>query len=183
MTLSVGASLIIRGRSGVGKTTFLRAIAGLWPYVTGKVFRPLEQVLFLPQKPYLPLGTLRTALYYPLHAKEGEEASKVLRQCQLAHLATRLDQEADWSNVLSLGEQQRLAIGRALLSQPQLIFLDEASSAMDEGLEHAMYQLLRQSLPQTIIVSVGHRSSLLDFHSRELELLGEGKWSLRELKK
>jgi putative ATP-binding cassette transporter len=97
-------------------------------------------------------------------------------------LVARLDHKADWSSILSLGEQQRLAIGRALLSLPQLIFLDEASSAMDEGLEYAMYQLLHQSLPQTIIVSVGHRSSLLDFHSRELELLGEGKWSLRELK-
>jgi len=182
LTQSVGTSLIIRGRSGVGKTTLLRAIAGLWPYVSGKVFRPIEQVLFLPQKPYLPLGTLRTALYYPAPAKKGEEASKVLRQCQLAHLVARLDHKADWSSILSLGEQQRLAIGRALLSLPQLIFLDEASSAMDEGLEYAMYQLLHQSLPQTIIVSVGHRSSLLDFHSRELELLGEGKWSLRELK-
>jgi putative ATP-binding cassette transporter len=181
LTLSTGDSLIIRGRSGSGKTTLLRAIAGLWPYVEGKVSRPLEQVLFLPQKPYLPLGTLRTALYYPAPVKDGNEAAEILRQCQLPHLAARLDQEADWSSILSLGEQQRLAIGRALLSRSELIFLDEASSAMDEGLEYAMYQLLRQSLPHSIIVSVGHRSSLLDFHNKELEILGEGNWSLQEL--
>lgn len=182
LTLSAGDSLIIRGSSGVGKTTLLRAIAGLWPYVQGRVERPLEQVLFLPQKPYLPLGTLRTALYYPAMAKEGNEAADILRQCQLAHLVARLDEEADWSSILSLGEQQRLAIGRALLSQSQLIFLDEASSAMDEGLEYAMYQLLRQSLPHSIIVSVGHRSSLLDFHNQELELLGAGRWDFHALK-
>ncbi|MEQ1600392.1 MAG: ABC transporter ATP-binding protein/permease [Methylophilaceae bacterium] len=182
LTLTAGDSLIIRGSSGVGKTTLLRAIAGLWPYVQGRVERPIEQVLFLPQKPYLPLGTLRTALYYPAPAKADNEAADILRQCQLAHLVARLDEEADWSSIMSLGEQQRLAIGRALLSQAQLIFLDEASSAMDEGLEYAMYQLLRQSLPHSIIVSVGHRSSLLDFHRLELELLGAGKWYFKELK-
>ena len=157
------------------------AIAGLWPYVIGKVLRPTEQVLFLSQKPYLPLGTLRTALYYPSSAESGDEATEILRECQLPHLIARLDQEADWSSILSLGEQQRLAIGRALLSRAELIFLDEASSAMDEGLEYSMYQLLRQSLPDSIIVSVGHRSSLLDFHNKELDLLGEGKWNLHDL--
>lgn len=181
LSLVKGDSLIIRGRSGSGKTTLLRAIAGLWPYVAGKVLRPIEQVLFLSQKPYLPLGTLRTALYYPKSAEAGDEAAEILRQCQLSHLVARLDQEADWSSMLSLGEQQRLAIGRALLSRAELIFLDEASSAMDEGLEYAMYQLLRQSLPHSIIVSVGHRSSLLDFHNKELDILGEGKWNLHEL--
>ncbi|NOU23953.1 MAG: ABC transporter ATP-binding protein/permease [Methylotenera sp.] len=181
LSLVKGDSLLIRGRSGSGKTTLLRAIAGLWPYVIGKVLRPTEQVLFLSQKPYLPLGTLRTALYYPSSAESGDEATEILRECQLPHLITRLDQEADWSSILSLGEQQRLAIGRALLSRAELIFLDEASSAMDEGLEYSMYQLLRQSLPDSIIVSVGHRSSLLDFHNKELDLLGEGKWNLHDL--
>lgn len=181
LSLIKGDSLLIRGRSGSGKTTLLRAIAGLWPYVIGKVLRPTEQVLFLSQKPYLPLGTLRTALYYPSSAESGDEATEILRECQLPHLIARLDQEADWSSILSLGEQQRLAIGRALLSRAELIFLDEASSAMDEGLEYSMYQLLRQSLPDSIIVSVGHRSSLLDFHNKELDLLGEGKWNLHDL--
>ena len=182
LDLPRASSLLIRGRSGVGKTTLLRAVAGLWPYVSGTVERPIgEKVLFLPQKPYLPLGSLRQALYYPADARADGRAEEVLQRCQLGHLAAQLDIEADWSRTLSLGEQQRLAIGRVLLNDPQLVFLDEASSAMDEGLEYAMYQLLRDSLPQTIVVSVGHRSSLLGFHTQELELLGEGQWTLHNL--
>lgn len=183
LSLNLSSALLIRGRSGAGKTTLLRAIAGLWPHVEGKVVRPTEQqTLFLPQKPYLPLGTLRTALYYPAAAhRSGEQAEHVLQQCQLGHLVARLDQEDDWTRILSLGEQQRLAIGRVLLNRPEVVFLDEASSAMDEGLEHAMYQLLRTSLPEAIVVSVGHRSSLLGFHTQELELLGQGKWRLHDL--
>ncbi|MES2182779.1 MAG: ABC transporter ATP-binding protein/permease [Pseudomonadota bacterium] len=182
-SLSQGSAVIIRGQSGVGKTTLLRAIAGLWPYVEGAVRRPLVASLFLPQKPYLPLGSLRTALYYPNAAQPGDVAAEILRKCQLAHLIVNLDEEADWTSRLSLGEQQRLAIGRALLSQAQVVFLDEASSAMDEGLEYAMYQLLRESLPRSILVSVGHRSSLLAFHTQELLLMGQGDWQLRELSK
>ena len=160
----------------------MRAVAGLWPYVDGRVLRPLgPHTLFLPQKPYLPLGTLRVALYYPAPAKDGEQAAAILRQCQLAHLIPHLDEETNWTQTLSLGEQQRLAMGRALLGQPQALFLDEASSAMDEGLEHSMYQTLRQTLPQTIVVSVGHRSTLLNFHAQELELLGQGAWRLHDL--
>jgi putative ATP-binding cassette transporter len=192
IVLGTGASLIIRGASGAGKTTLLRAVAGLWPFVEGKVSKPSsEQCLFLPQKPYLPLGTLRTALYYPLacpfesssftESNTSNEAEDILQKCQLGHLVPKLDEESDWSSQLSLGEQQRLAIGRALLSQAQLIFLDEASSAMDEGLEYAMYKLLRTSKPKAILVSVGHRSSLLTFHAQSLDLMGEGNWVLTEL--
>ena len=182
LTLAPGAALLVRGPSGVGKTTLLRAIAGLWPYASGNIIYPAgQQSLFLPQKPYLPLGTLRSALYYPLAepAQADDDAVRaILEQIQLGHLATQLDVENEWTNILSLGEQQRLAMGRVLLHRPQLVFLDEASSAMDEGLEHAMYSLLRKELPQVMLVSVGHRSSLAAFHSSELNLQGGGAWRL-----
>lgn len=180
--LEKASSLLIRGPSGIGKTTLLRAMAGLWPYADGTVIRPAgEGSLFLPQKPYLPLGSLRSALYYPAPVQSDGRAEGVLRDCQLGHLASRLDEDEDWGHILSLGEQQRLAIARVLLVRPQVVFLDEASSAMDEGLEFAMYQLLRETLPDTILVSVGHRSSLRGFHAQALELLGAGQWRLHAL--
>jgi putative ATP-binding cassette transporter len=184
LDLPPASSLIIRGRSGIGKTTLLRAIAGLWPYVEGRIVRPADaQSLFLPQKPYLPLGTLRSCLYYPRPPAEREDppAALVLQRCQLGHLVDRLDDEEDWSRILSLGEQQHLAIGRVLLNRPAVVFLDESSSGLDEGLEHAMYRLLRESLPEATLVSVGHRRSLLTLHTWALELQAEGRWTLRPI--
>ncbi|MCL6262971.1 ABC transporter ATP-binding protein/permease [Craterilacuibacter sp. RT1T] len=179
-TLSIkpGEPLLIRGRSGSGKTTLLRAIAGLWPYCEGHITRPEGRSIFLSQKPYLPQGTLRDALYYPSAAEAGDEAAKILALVQLGHLSSRLDESEEWAHILSLGEQQRLAFGRLLLAKPQSAFLDEATSAMDEGLEHTMYALVRERLPQTVLISVGHRSTLNSHHSHQLELLGEGRWQL-----
>jgi putative ATP-binding cassette transporter len=287
-----GAPLLIRGPSGSGKTTLLRAIAGLWPYCEGQIIRPEHKVLFLSQKPYLPLGSLRDALHYPQQlpasasaqqllnvqaqqhaalasargpatnldtlivqhsqalapepgirpaqpamalasagatavpgsvptagtgsgtasgsgsrvavgttsgiasntapamtmskasrtaagtpiapAAVDERATDVLRLVQLGHLVDQLDQVADWGRILSLGEQQRLAFGRLLLAEPDAAFLDEATSAMDEGLEDAMYRLIRTHLPDTLLASVGHRSTLFRHHAQQLILEGGG---------
>jgi putative ATP-binding cassette transporter len=184
LDLAGGESLLVRGPSGSGKTTLLRSLAGLWPYVDGSIARPMDgQAMFCGQQPYLPLGTLRTGLAYPSPAEtlSDGEAIEILRAVQLGHLADRLDVETDWSKTLSPGEQQRLAFGRILLSRPSLAFLDETTSALDEGMEHAIYELVRDRLPDCTIVSVGHRSSLENLHTDELTLLGEGQWETRSL--
>jgi len=172
LELPPGQALLIRGPSGSGKTTLLRTIAGLWPYSEGKIVRPERGVLFLSQKPYLPLGGLREALHYPATPTDAVEATDILHAIQLSHLADRLDDVADWSHILSLGEQQQLAFGRLLLAQPAVAFLDEATSAMDEAREDTLYRLLRQHLPEAIIISVGHRSTLRGHHEGELTLAG-----------
>lgn len=177
-TLETGAALLVQGASGAGKTTLLRAFAGLWPHCTGEVRLPGQGVLFLSQRPYLPLGTLREALAYPGITRDDGGMAQILAEVQLAHLVPRLDEVADWSRILSLGEQQRLAFGRVLLTRPVAVFMDEASSALDEGLEYAMYRLLRERLPASIMVSVGHRSTLLAHHTQRLEICGDGSWLL-----
>jgi putative ATP-binding cassette transporter len=177
LDLLPGESLLVKGPSGSGKTTLLRALAGLWPYAHGEVSRPLGAgSLFLSQRPYLPLGGLRAAIAYPGQAGPGDDArlQDALRRVNLGHLADQLDREADWTRILSLGEQQRVAFARVLFNRPRLVFLDEATSATDEGLEHALYTLLREQLPETMLVSVGHRSTLEAFHSHRLVLDGLG---------
>ena len=178
LTLTQGHSLLIQGQSGVGKTTLLRTIAGLWSYAEGKIFCPQHNTLFLSQRPYLPQGNLLTALYYPDTTENVDLAkiTRILERVQLAHLQDRLEQEQDWSRILSLGEQQRLAFARLLLHKPKVAFLDEASASLDEGMEHAMYRLIREELPNTTIISVGHRSTLVPLHQQQLELHTDGSW-------
>jgi vitamin B12/bleomycin/antimicrobial peptide transport system ATP-binding/permease protein len=183
LRLTAGDALLVAGPSGSGKTTLLRSFADLWPYADGTVRRPLgDDALFLSQQPYVPLGDLRTALAYPGSATgiDDDRAAAVLRQVQLPHLVDRLDEETDWSRRLSPGEQ-RLGFARLLLVRPKVAFLDEATSALDEGMEHALYTLLREELPDTVIVSVGHRSTLNQFHAERLELLGQGRWQVATL--
>nr|AAQ18207.1 probable ABC transporter [uncultured bacterium] len=180
ITLTPGQSLLIKGASGSGKTTLLRTLAGLWPHAHGTVWRPVDgHALFLSQRPYLPLGNLRSALSYPSLVLEDAAIQDALVKVQLGHLLAKLDEPADWTNILSLGEQQRLAFARVLLNRPRIAFLDEATSATDEGLEHALYTLLRTELPQCMLVSVGHRSTLDSFHSHQLALKAGGEWTFR----
>ncbi|WP_371782826.1 ABC transporter ATP-binding protein/permease [Streptosporangium subroseum] len=181
LSMSPGQALLVRGASGSGKTTLLRSLASLWPHSHGTVRRPTgAHTIFLSQQPYLPLGSLRTALAYPepAHRIDDEQACEALRWVQLGHLSNQIDDEAHWSRTLSPGEQQRLGFARVLLKRPHLAFLDEATSSVDEGLEHALYSLIRDRLPQCILVSVGHRSTLNAFHTHYLELLGAGRWGM-----
>ena len=181
LTLPQGSTLLIQGHSGVGKTTLLRTVAGLWVYSEGDVYCPPHQ-LFLSQKPYLPQGSLLTALAYPNEEKafNRDEMIEVLKQVSLGHLQDRLDQEQDWTRILSLGEQQRLAFARLLLHKPKVAFLDEATASMDEGLEDNMYRLLKECLPHTTVISVGHRSTLQAFHQQQLMILGNGEWQFTD---
>lgn len=181
LQVQAGDALLIRGPSGSGKTTILRTVAGLWPYAEGRITCPKDEALFLSQKPYLPEGHLIDVLYYPFHAPDNarEEAIKVLELVSLGHLVNRIDEENHWMHILSLGEQQRVAFGRMLLTKPSVAFLDEATSAMDEGLEYAMYQLIRQRLPHMRLISVGHRSTLLSHHTHVLNLSADGSWSMQ----
>ncbi len=175
--LQPGESLLIQGPSGCGKSTLLRTLAGLWPFATGGVAYPLAgEVLFLSQKPYLPLGTLREALCYPLTPQHDAVLLPLLKEVGLEPLAPRLDDNELWSHILSVGEQQRIAFARALLVKPSLLFMDEASSALDESSEARLYTLLKERLPHTIMVSVGHRSTLQPFHNRLLRWQPEGEW-------
>jgi putative ATP-binding cassette transporter len=180
--LESGQSLVITGQSGAGKTTLLRSLAELWPYASGTLRCPDgdNATMFLSQLPYVPLGSLRTVVCYPSSAAEisDESLRDTLTRVALAPLSDRLDEERDWAKVLSPGEQQRVAFARILLTKPKAVFLDESTSALDEGLEHALYQLLQNELPDCIVVSVSHRPAVELFHERHLELLGGGPWRL-----
>jgi putative ATP-binding cassette transporter len=175
--LKQGDSWLIRGPSGSGKSTLFRAIAGIWPFSSGRIRLPKAgNILFLPQKPYLPIGTLKEVTSYPAReAGFSDQAVKeALAAVGLPELTGRLDEQQNWSMQLSPGEQQRLAFAHALLQQPAWLFLDEATSSLDEQSEQQLYRTLKEKLPQTTLVSIGHRSTLQAFHTRVLELKGDG---------
>ncbi|WP_135455141.1 ABC transporter ATP-binding protein/permease [Mycobacterium sp. DL99] len=180
--LQVGDTLVITGPSGSGKTTLLRSLAELWPFTSGTLTRPCgpNETMFLSQLPYVPLGDLRAVVTYP--GEEGvvddETLMRTLDEVALAHLVSRLDEVQDWAKVLSPGEQQRIAFARILLVKPKVVFLDESTSALDEGLEYMLYQRVRTDLPNTILVSVSHRTTVEQHHTHELQLLGDGEWRL-----
>lgn len=184
LRLAPGDALVVKGRSGAGKTTLLRTLAELWPFGDGEFRRPAgNETMFLSQIPYLPLGDLRATIAYPAVAAEigDEKLRDTLDKVQLGHLSERLDEEADWSAILSPGEQQRIAFARILLIRPKAVFLDEATSAVDEGLEYSLYKLVRTEVPEMILLSVGHRSTIDQHHTQLLELSGEGPWQMSEL--
>lgn len=169
-TIKSGEHVILKGPSGSGKSTLLRTLAGFWPYVKGHISMPApSEMMFIPQKPYIPMGTSAEAASYPLETADEEILSPLLVECGLSHLMEKTDTEADWSHILSLGEQQKLAFVRVFLRKPKWVFLDEATSAMDEETEEKMYRLLTALLGTTVI-SIGHRSTLDKWHDRVLRI-------------
>lgn len=169
-TIRSGEHVILKGPSGSGKSTLLRTLAGFWPYVKGHISIPApSEMMFIPQKPYIPMGTSAEAASYPLETADEEILSSLLVECGLSHLIEKPDTEADWSHILSLGEQQKLAFVRVFLRKPKWVFLDEATSAMDEETEEKMYRLLT-ALPGTTVISIGHRSTLDKWHNRVLRI-------------
>ena len=163
-----GDSILIRGPSGCGKTSLLRALAGLWPFgSSGHMAGPArEHILFVPQRPYTPQGSLRRAICYPNIRPDEHQLTAALEACRLGYLKELLDTEDDWQHKLSPGELQRIAFVRILITRPRLVLLDEATAALDEETEAALYRLIRQELPDSIIVSIGHRSTLNAFHNQ-----------------
>jgi putative ATP-binding cassette transporter len=168
---------LVTGPSGAGKSTLFRAIAGIWPFGSGSIAVPAKATLMmLPQRPYFPVGSLQAAIVYPAEpsAFSSDRVSDALISVGLPQLASQLEEEAHWNRMLSLGEQQRLGLVRALLHAPQYLFLDEATASLDEASEAALYRLLQEKLPATTIVSIGHRSTLVAFHQRNVVLTRDG---------
>jgi putative ATP-binding cassette transporter len=161
-----------------------RAIAGIWPFATGTIDIPAKATLMmLPQRPYFPVGSLHGAVAYPAQATafSPQRLTEVVTAVGLPALASRLDEEAHWNRMLSLGEQQRLGLARALLHAPHYLFLDEATASLDEPSEAMLYRLIEEKLPDTTIVSIGHRSTLEAFHQRNVALVRDGdRFALRE---
>jgi vitamin B12/bleomycin/antimicrobial peptide transport system ATP-binding/permease protein len=171
-----GESVVITGRTGSGKSTLFRAIAGIWPFAQGTAHAPMERCLFLPQRPYIPLGTLRHVITYPKAPEEYSDAEVqlVLQDAGLPGLVDHLDLDRNWPQVLSGGEQQRIALARALLAKPDWLFLDEATASLDPESEAHLYRVIKERLPRATIVSIAHRQSVAEFHDRKLVLRREG---------
>ena len=177
VSIKLGERVLVSGPSGSGKSTLFRALAGVWPFGSGTITVPKNaRVMILPQRPYFPIAPLATAVAYPAGPESYDKAkiADLISAAGLPALADRIDEEAHWNRMLSLGEQQRLGIARALLSEPDFLFLDEATASLDEPAEAALYQLLQRRLPRTTIVSIGHRSTLAAFHQRRLAFSREG---------
>uniref|UniRef100_A0A7C5KEN6 ABC transporter ATP-binding protein/permease n=1 Tax=Thermodesulfobium narugense TaxID=184064 RepID=A0A7C5KEN6_9BACT len=184
MSLNKSERLLVVGSSGIGKSTLIRTLAGLWPFGEGRIFiPPKDRILFLPQKPYLPIGTLKDVLIYPNGDPNisDDVLKELLFSLNLKYLVDRILEVNMWSQTLSIGEQQYLAFGRIFLQKPEWIFMDEATSALDEMSERMLYDRLKVDLPDSAVISVGHRSSLLSYHRTKLTILGEGKWNLERI--
>lgn len=177
LALAPGQAVLVTGPSGSGKSTLFRVLGGLWPFGQGRVALPAgAKLLFLPQKPYLPLGRLRQAIAYPGAdgSIDDEALRRTLADCKLDALIPRLDEEGNWAQALSPGEQQRIAFARALLNRPDWLFLDEATSALDPRTEAELLRLLKERLPRTTLVSISHRDGLPGFHDRRFEIRPDG---------
>lgn len=168
-----GQHYLIKGESGIGKSTFVRTVAGIWPYASGEIIIPQNQrIMYLPQKPYMPIGTLAEAILFPDHSQThlNEQLEKVLQACHLENFIPRLHETASWSEQLSPGEQQRIAFARVLVHKPDWVFLDESTSMLDLANEKYLYQLIKSELPKCSVVSVGHRPSLDVYHDQIVNL-------------
>jgi vitamin B12/bleomycin/antimicrobial peptide transport system ATP-binding/permease protein len=172
LTLASGEPTLLVGPSGSGKSTLFRAIAGIWPFGAGKIAEPDASLMLLPQRPYIPIGSLAAAIAYPQPVENFSAVAmrEALASAGLSSLADRLDETDNWQMRLSGGEQQRLAIARALLAAPAWLFLDEATSALDQASEAAIYRSIAQKLPGTTLVSIGHNATLAAFHKRRIEM-------------
>jgi len=184
ISIKQGERVLVSGPSGAGKSTLFRALAGVWPFGQGRIHVPKNaKVMILPQRPYFPIAPLAQAVAYPAEPGhfDAEKVAAAIAAVGLPALAERIDEEAHWNRMLSLGEQQRLGIARALLYVPDYLFLDEATASLDEPSEAAVYRILTERLPQTTIVSIGHRSTLVAFHQRRLGFTRDGsQFALRD---